>query len=310
MSALPLAVAVGDPAGVGPIVAVEAIARFPSERFLVFGDAAALRARAGGALSNATFVDVGAVRAEDVALHAPSVSGGAQQLAALDAAVDAVLEGRARGLVTGPTSKESIVLAGHAFVGQTEHLARRCGLADDDVSMLFLGPKLRVALVTTHLAIVDVPNEITPARVARTLSHLAMALARLGHARPSIAVCGLNPHAGEHGLFGTEERDVIGPAVVATARTLAADVGEPRPAEAIFRDAAAGRVDGVVAMFHDQATIASKLLDWGSAVNVTWGLPFVRTSVDHGVAYDAAARGVADADGMVAAIALATRLAV
>lgn len=308
MSTLPLAVAVGDSAGIGPSVAALAMAHVTEERFLVFGDAARLAPRCEAFAERVRLEDVGALAEAHVRAHAPSPEVGAHQLRALNAAANAVREGRARALVTGPTSKEAIVLAGHDFIGQTEHLARMCGLADDDVTMLFLGPKLRVGLVTTHLALADVPRAITPARVRRTVGHVVEAVTRLGFTSPRVAVCGLNPHAGEHGLFGREEIDVVGPAVSVTAAPLRALVEAPRPAEAIFREVARGELDAVIAMFHDQATIASKLLDWGSAVNVTWGLPFVRTSVDHGVAYDAAARGVGDPDGMIAAIEMARRL--
>lgn len=304
----PLAIAVGDSAGVGPSVAVQAMSSVADERYLVFGDAARLAPMCEAFAERVQLEDVGALSDAVVHAHAPSAESGAHQLRALDEAARAVREGRARALVTGPVSKEAIVLSGTAFMGQTEHLARGAGLDDDDVTMLFLGPRLRVGLATTHLAIADVPSAITARRVERTIRHLVEAVRRLGYVRPRVAVCGLNPHAGEHGLFGNEEIDVIAPSVRACA-DLAADVEPPRPAEAIFREAAAGKLDAVVAMFHDQATIASKLLDWGSAVNVTWGLPFVRTSVDHGVAYDAAARGVADADGMIAAVEMARRLA-
>jgi 4-hydroxythreonine-4-phosphate dehydrogenase len=248
------------------------------------------------------------------ASHAPSAEGGEAQLRALDEAISVVLAGAGRAVVTGPTSKEAIVAAGHPFVGQTERLAQRAGLADDDVTMMFLGPRLRVALATTHLALADVPAQVTSARVTRATRHLIEALLSAHDERPlRVLVSGLNPHAGEHGLFGSEEAVAIEPALrqlEALPSVVAGDVllEGPVPAEAAFRYASAGRAHGVVAMYHDQATIASKLLDWGSAVNVTWGLPFVRTSVDHGVAYDAARAGSADDEGMVAAIAMAQRL--
>jgi 4-hydroxythreonine-4-phosphate dehydrogenase len=216
--------------------------------------------------------------------------------------------------VTGPTSKAAIVSAGHRFVGQTEFLAGSAGLADDDVTMMFLGPKLRVALVTTHLALSDVPKAITAERVARTVRHLAEALQRLYSQAPRrMTVVGLNPHAGEGGLFGHEEMDVIAPVLrglrqEASFASEAVSLAGPEPAESVFRAAQRGDLEGVVAMFHDQATLASKLLDWGAAVNTTWGLPFVRTSVDHGVAYDAARADKADADGMLAAMRMALRL--
>jgi 4-hydroxythreonine-4-phosphate dehydrogenase len=329
ISALPLAVSVGDPAGVGPEVSVRAAARLKTPA-LLFGDAEQLRALANAeGLSAAEMlpgdfrtlpagsvgiVDTGRLGPETIALHAPSARGGEAQLRTLECAARAVRDGHARALVTGPTSKAAIVMAGHPFVGQTEYLAGFAGLDADAVTMMFLGPKLRVALVTTHLAILDVPGAITSERLKRTVRHLAAALTQLTPDRkPVLSVAGLNPHAGEGGLFGLEERNVIEPALAELQAE--APFSErrgvllgPTPAEAVFRAAQRGDLDGVIAMFHDQATIASKLLDWGAAVNTTWGLPFVRTSVDHGVAYDAARDRKADADGMLAAMHMALRL--
>ncbi len=293
----PLLVPTGDPAGVGPEIAVRAARQLGADVRL-FGDAARLaRLDPGVAVT-----DTGAVDDATIAARAPSARGGAAQLASLDAAIDRALAGEGRAVVTAPTCKEAIELSGTRFTGQTEHLARRAGLLEDAVTMLFLGPRVRVALVTTHLSLRAVPDAITGPRVERACRHLREALAALGHASARVAVCGLNPHAGEGGLFGTEEREVIGPAA------RAAGVEGPLGAETAFRRAAAGELDGVVAMYHDQATIASKLVDWTEAVNVTWGLPFVRTSVDHGVAYDAAAAGTASELGMLAAMRLALRL--
>ncbi|MET0343503.1 MAG: 4-hydroxythreonine-4-phosphate dehydrogenase PdxA [Polyangiales bacterium] len=333
-SVLPIAIATGDPAGVGPRVgAAAALALADRAPCVLLGDAAQL-ARETAALGldaqrliacdevsaaslargKVGVIDTGRVDPDVIARHAPSPEGGAAQLATLRRAAMWVRAGGARALVTGPTSKEAIVSAGHAFVGQTELLAQLDGRADDAVTMLFLGPKLRVGLVTTHLSVARVPAAITEARVVRTAVHLAEALVRLFPGRPrTLVISGLNPHAGEGGLFGSEEREVIAPALAALRARAPFQNGEvvlsgPQPAEAVFRAAQRGDVDGVVAMFHDQATIASKLLDWGAAVNTTWGLSFLRTSVDHGVAYDAARAGTADADGMHAALALAVRL--
>lgn len=336
MTIRPLAISVGDWAGVGPRVAMSALRTCSlRDAVVVFGDQARLRAlaRAHGVAAarlrevpisgpwelnegDVGLVDAAVVPNRVVDTHAPSVDGGRVQLAMLDLAAKAAREGHARALVTGPTSKEAIVMGGTDFTGQTEHLARAVGKADDDVTMMFLGPRLNVALVTTHVAIHRVPQEISGRRVTRTIRHLAEVLLTLHRDRsvpPSIVVAGLNPHASEHGLFGTEETRVIEPAIESLEGVAPFSDGRVRlvglrPAEAAFRDAAADKVDGVVAMMHDQATIASKLLDWGKAVNVTWGLPFLRTSVDHGVAYDAADRGEGDPSGMVAAIELAQRL--
>lgn len=317
MSARRLAISAGDPAGVGPEIAVRALAAVPREAPppLLFGDAADLAARlaAHGLAHRAELVDVGRCPDEVARAHRDHPAAGRVALASLDAAIDAVLEGRASAVVTAPVSKAAITMSGQAFIGQTEHLARRAALPDDDVTMMFLGPRLCVALVTTHLSVRTVPDAITAPRVVRATRHLAEALVRMGVPHgASITVSGLNPHAGEHGLFGDEEERVVGPSVVSlrAAEPFASGrlslVG-PQPAEAAFRQAQSGLHAGVVAMFHDQATIASKLLDWGSAVNVTWGLPFVRTSVDHGVAFDAARSGRIEADGMIAAVALALR---
>ncbi len=313
----PLAVSIGDPAGVGPIVSLEAVARRREECFRLFGDAVwlALELRRRGiepasearALGDVELVHVARWSRSMIHARAPTPEGGRVQLMALDAAIDDVLEGRSRALVTGPTSKEAIVGAGEAFVGQTERLAVRAGLGPSDVTMLFLGPRLKVGLVTTHLSVRDAAGAIVPEAVCRTVAHLAAALHRLGSPRPRIWVTGLNPHAGEGGLFGSEETEAILPGLTRLG-AISADVRGPVPAEAAFRAAADDRIDGVVAMIHDQATIASKLLDWGASVNVTWGLPFLRTSVDHGVAYDAAAAGVVSSEGMLAAVDLARRL--
>lgn len=299
----PLGISTGDPAGIGPRVVVDAIAARPQYAYRVYGDAARLEAMLPHD-APVELVDVARWDDSWLELHAPSAPGGRAQLAALDAAIDAALEGGVSALVTAPVSKEAIVAAGEPFVGHTERLAERAGLAPDAVTMLFLGPRLCVGLVTTHMSVRDAVDALTPTRVRRTVSHLGEALRCSGIAKPSIWVAGLNPHAGEGGLFGREDLDVIEPAIAGLA-----GVQGPIASEAAFRAAAGGVVDGVVAMLHDQATIASKLLDWGSAVNVTWGLPFIRTSVDHGVAYQAARERTADAAGMIAAIDRAARLA-
>ncbi len=323
----PIAISVGDPAGVGPRVSVAAAfsARVHAPCVL-FGDAVQLMGEAerhdprlfvlgeSAPPGSIAIVDTGRVAPSVIAHHAPSPEGGLAQVRTLERAADFVQAGKARALVTGPTSKAAIASAGVPFIGQTEFLARLDGRQDDDVTMMFLGPTLRVALVTTHLAVVNIPRAITVARVQRTVRHLAEALHRLYPDRAAtLVVSGLNPHAGEGGMFGREEIDVIAPAIAELARDPLFANGHvqlrgPEPAESVFRAAQRGDIDGVVAQFHDQATIASKLLDWGEAVNTTWGLSFLRTSVDHGVAYDAMRSGKVDADGMHAALGLAIRL--
>jgi 4-hydroxythreonine-4-phosphate dehydrogenase len=328
---LPLAVSVGDPAGVGPLISVRAAAeRCVAVPVVVFGDAEQLRAiaqaegladkivsiapseAARAVRGKIAMVDTGHVVEAAWRAHQPNALCGAAQLRTLDAAATSVRSGQARALVTGPTSKAAVVSAGHSFTGQTEFLAHFDGLADDAVSMLFLGPTLRVGLVTTHLALAGVPRAITRARAERTILHVAEAARRLFREHKiRIAVIGLNPHAGEGGLFGNEEHDVLEPLVASLRGPLSErgiQLSGPAPAESVFRAAQRGDLEGVVAMYHDQATIAAKLLDWGASVNTTWGLSFVRTSVDHGVAYDAAAAGSASHEGMGAAMDMALRL--
>src|SRR5688572_3086365 len=260
MHELPIVVAVGDPAGVGPEVSVRAALKSASTvPVVLFGDAAQLRALA--AREQVTLVELDATRIpllppgqigvvhtatvdpEIIAMHAPSAEGGEAQVVTLRQAADYVRAGRGRALVTGPTSKAAIVRAGHRFVGQTEFLAGLSGLADDAVTMMFLGPRLNVALVTTHLAIADAPRAITRARVQRTVRHLAEVLERLAQGRaPTLVVAGLNPHAGEEGLFGREELDVIAPALSELAQEAVFREGRvllrgPEPAESVFRAA-------------------------------------------------------------------------
>ena len=329
----PRAISTGDPAGVGPVVTAAALTQcLGNDRAIVYGDAAwmeralqrygfeAFRRIEASDAKGLAAGEVGLVHVADwplamVQARAPTIDGGGVQREALEAACDAAIDGTARAIVTGPVSKEAVSLSGVSFRGQTEHLARRAGVNVENVTMMFLGPRLKVALVATHWAIKRVPSTVTREHIDRTVRHLTAALQRwLPDTRPlRIEVTGLNPHAGEGGLLGTEEETIIGPTLEHLRDEDPYAGGEieligPTPAEAAFRYAADGRAHGVVAMFHDQATIPSKLLDWGEAVNTTWGLPFVRTSVDHGVAYDAAATGTASESGMVAAIRAAQRL--
>jgi 4-hydroxythreonine-4-phosphate dehydrogenase len=242
-------------------------------------------------------------------------ASGAAQLAWIDAATDLVRAHDADALVTGPVSKDVIARSGAGpasakFLGHTEHLAERLGAAE--VTMAFWSEKLTTSLVTTHLALADVPRAITPGAVARAVFWTAHFLAKIG-AKGALAVASLNPHAGEGGLLGKEESRAITPGITRararlTKAKIAIDVIGPVPAESAIRIGASGGFAGVVAMYHDQATIPMKLLGFGEAVNVSLGLPIVRTSVDHGTAYDRAGKGTADARGMLEAIALAERL--
>ena len=233
--------------------------------------------------------------------------------------MDLVRDGGADALVTGPVSKDAIARSGargaKKFRGHTEHLASQLGAAE--VTMAFWTERLTTSLVTTHLALKDVPAAITKAEVVRAVYWTARFVRQLGspgrkELRP-IAVAALNPHAGEDGLLGDEEIRVLGPALPLARKRLAKDgvdvaIAGPIPAETAFRLAASGHFSAVVAMYHDQATIPMKLLGFGEAVNVSLGLPIIRTSVDHGTAYDRAGKGTADPRGMIEALGLAVRL--
>ncbi len=315
-SRAPLAVSAGDPRGVGPIVAVRALARCPpASGALLFGPEALLRDLAGQA-SLPIGAGPGRVEIHGVGPRWPVGSvgslevAGAVQLAALRAAVEAVRAGRASALVTAPVAKEAVACHEPGFRGQTEWLASVAGVARDAVTMMFLGARLRVALVTTHLPLAEVSDALRPERLWRTLRHLTEALERLGTGRPlRLLVCGLDPHLGEGGLIGRLDTERVAPVIRRFAEAHRGRLRlEQSPAETAFRRAADGEVDGVVAMYHDQATIPSKLLDWGTAVNVTWGLPFVRTSPDHGVGLQAVASGTVDEGGMESALRMAERL--
>jgi 4-hydroxythreonine-4-phosphate dehydrogenase len=339
MSTLTLAVSIGCPSGIGPEVALAAFEGLPAEaRLVLFGDPATLVERAPVvgvdpsrivpiALEHAAHLEPGriavvapgpALGPRERAAGKPTAAGGASQLAAVDAATDAVTRGYADALVTGPVSKAAIASSGApgsaGFLGHTEHLGKRLGA--EETVMAFWAPKLTVSLATTHLPLRAVADAITAEAVATATYWTAMLLDDLGAPLDrALAVLSLNPHAGEGGLLGDEETTAIAPGMARARRRLSTDgsrrslVG-PVPAEAALRQTARdGRYAGCVAMYHDQATIASKLVAFGDAVNVTLGLPIVRTSVDHGTAYDLAGTGRADAAGMRAAIELAVTLA-
>lgn len=330
-----LALSIGCPSGVGPEVAVAAAARSPEACCVLVGDEAVIRraatlrrvsrrrlvtvasARDIAALApGAIGVFAGSARLAEPSAHGrPDAAAGAAELAWIDEATDLVRAGIAAALVTGPVSKHAIATSGAPgsprFRGHTEHLAERLGAAE--VVMAFASRELTTALVTTHLALAAVPAAITPAAVATSTYWLTRLLRALGKKKPRVAVAALNPHAGEGGLLGDEEGTRIAPGIALARARLAAEGIDavllgPLGAETAMRLAAAGAHDGVVAMYHDQATIPSKLLGFGEAVNVTLGLPIVRTSVDHGTAYDLAGTGKADPRGMREAIALAVRL--
>jgi 4-hydroxythreonine-4-phosphate dehydrogenase len=210
------------------------------------------------------------------------------------------------GIATAPVNKEAFRLAGLRWSGHTDLLAHLTGAPH--VAMMFHSDALRVVLATVHIALADVPRLLTRESLEATIALTAGELPRFGIAAPRIAVAGLNPHAGEHGLFGREEELTIGPAIEAC-RERGIDASGPFPGDTVFLRARRGEFDVVIACYHDQGLIPVKLVAFGQAVNVTLGLPIVRTSVDHGTAFDIAGKGVADPESMIAAVLLAARLA-
>ncbi len=305
----PIAITTGEPAGIGPEIAIAAavVAATPT---VLLGDEALLRAAAG--VVGADWPLPPRIAIEPVAAEA-TVSAGRLDprnsryvLRMLDRAIDGCASGHFRAMVTAPVHKGVINDGGVPFTGHTEYLAERTRTAH--VVMLLVGGGLRVALATTHLPLARVAGAIEAASLAATLDVLQHDLRRrFGIARPRIGVAGLNPHAGEGGHLGREEIDVIAPAVAA-ARGRGIDATGPLPADTLFVPAVLARFDAVLAMYHDQGLPVLKHASFGHGVNVTLGLPFVRTSVDHGTALDLAGRGTADAGSMKAALALADQL--
>ena len=297
---VPLVITQGDPRGIG----LELLLRLAAQGALrpedrVFADPDALARRAASLP-----VDWAAPGWEALRPRVEGVAG-LRQTEALALAVDAVLAHPGTALVTAPIDKKACQDEGFAFPGHTEYLAHRAG--DCEVAMLMAGPSLRVVLATIHLPLAEVPRRLDEAAVVRAGRLLAAGLRdRFGVAAPRVAVLGLNPHAGERGMLGHEEATVIAPAI-ATLRALApyATFSDPLPADTAFAAHHAGHYDGVVAMYHDQGLGPFKLLHFHDGVNVTLGLPFVRTSPDHGTALDIAGKGIANPASMRAAIALA-----
>lgn len=302
----PLLVTPGDPRGVGPEVALKALqdpAAPPDVVLVGDGDALLAEARRQGVhLTRIHDLSTPAsgLRFLDPEGHEPP------EVRAIRWSVARCLEGTARGLVTGPIHKARLAAQGFGFPGHTDFLGHLCDVPDP--VMAFVGGQLRVALVTVHLPLSAVPAAVTGHQVRHTIrtAHAALT-AQLGLPTPRLLVCGLNPHAGDDGLLGTEERDTIAPAV-ATCRAEGIDAVGPMSAEAAFRMAMDGQGDLVVAMYHDQGLAPLKAVDFGRSVNWTLGLPIVRTSVDHGTADDIAGQGRADPTSMAAALAWAHTL--
>lgn len=325
MTALPpLAVAMGDPAGIGPEILAKAWARRREERLVPFfavGDARAIAKVWDGPVVHIDSPS-GALAAFDDALPVltvedsgeitpgrPDLEGARCALHALELATGLTREGAAGALVTGPVSKAQLYMLGFTHPGQTEFVAERVGVAASATVMMLAGPTLRVVPVTTHVPLAAVPGLLTQALLVAKARVTARALARdFGIAAPRLAFAGLNPHAGEQGAIGREEIDIIIPAIE-TLRAEGIDVAGPLAADTMFHGRARTLYDAAICCYHDQALVPLKTLHFDEGVNITLGLPIVRTSPDHGTAFGIAGQNRAEPGAMIAAIRLAAEAA-
>ncbi len=320
----PLAVSLGDPAGIGPEVVAKCWdhrSAFSLPAFLAVGDGRSLSAVWDGPIvtiddprdADAAF-DVGLpvihIAAADADIPGrPSVAGAHCSLDSLEIAVGLARSGSASAVVTGPVSKQQLYAIGFAHPGQTEFVAERCGVASENVAMMLAGPTLRTVPVTTHLPFAEVPGHLNPSLVeSRGRATLRGLQRNFGIADPRLAVAALNPHAGEGGALGSEEQDIIRPAVEALLAEGWQVVG-PLPADTMFHEGARSQYDAALCMYHDQALIPLKALHFEEGVNITLGLPIVRTAPDHGTAFDIAGEDRADPRAMAAAIRMAANCA-
>ena len=320
----PLAVSLGDPAGIGPEVIAKCWDnrdRFDLPPFVAIGDPRSVSANWDGPIAmiedpaeTDSAFDVGLpliqIRSpeEDRPGH-PSVAGAHCSLDALEIAVGLARSGSASAVVTGPVSKEQLYSIGFQHPGQTEFVAERCGISASNVVMMLAAPTLRTVPVTTHIPLRDVPDQLSTSLIESRVRTTLRGLQRnFGIAEPRVAVSGLNPHAGEGGLLGHAEIEVIEPAIAAL-RAEGWRVTGPHPADTLFHESARAHYDAAVCMYHDQALIPVKALHFLDAVNITLGLPIVRTAPDHGTAFDIAGQDRADPRPMAAAIHLAAQCA-
>lgn len=322
-----LAVTSGDPAGIGPEIILKALQE-PSWqqqcRLLVIGDERIFRERMQVAgiqppqtevvhsaseghyvPGTLTLIDLADVDPAQCPIGQISSGGGKAAVDSVFKACDLALAGEVDAIVTAPLNKAAMHLAGFNFAGHTELLAERT--KSGPVRMLLIAPQLRVIHVSTHVSLEEAIRRVTKERVEETIVQAGEACRALGIQAPRIAVAGLNPHAGEGGLFGDQETREIQPAIEA-ARSRGYDVSEPQPPDTVFLRALKGAYDIVVAMYHDQGHIPMKLLAFDQGVNVTLGLPIIRTSVDHGTAFDIAGKGLARPDSLLAAIEVAVQM--
>ena len=320
----PLAIALGDPAGIGPEIVGKAWrarreAGLPT--FVAVGDPASVLAAWRGPIEVVT-TPAGAEACFDAALPIialpalaaaipgkPDLAGARCALDSLELALGLTRSGAAAALVTAPVSKAQLYAIGFTHAGQTEFVAERCGVGRDNIAMMLAGPSLRTVPVTTHVAFADVPRLLNKAIVlARAHATLRGLVRDFGLARPRLAVAGLNPHAGESGALGREEIEIIAPAI-AELRAAGHDVTGPHAADTMFHPRARASYDAALCLYHDQALIPLKALHFDEGVNLTLGLPIVRTAPDHGTAFAMAGQDAAEPGAMIAAIRMAAECA-
>jgi 4-phospho-D-threonate 3-dehydrogenase / 4-phospho-D-erythronate 3-dehydrogenase len=318
-------ITIGDPTGIGPEIVLKAVANVQLRsvcQSVIIGDARELQRQAGlftlpcdypiirdpaqldASAEAVVIVDVGDL-CEGIEFGKLSANAGRAAVKFIETGAKLCLEKRVDAIATAPINKEALKLAGVPFPGHTEMLTALCGATQS--LMCFFANDVRVVLLTIHLSLAEVTRAITRERVIQTIELTHTEMQRFGIQSPRIAVCGFNPHAGEHGLFGQEEIREINPAIE-YCRGRGIQVSGAFPADTIFVRAARGEFDAVIACYHDQGLIAVKCLAFGEAVNVTLGLPIIRTSVDHGTAFDIAGRGIAEPGSMICAIELAAKL--
>ena len=322
--ALPLAIALGDPAGIGPEIVAKAWDARRSGGLPVFvavGDPASVSAVWNGRIEVvSTPADAAAVFDDalpiielpalaSVTPGRPDLAGARCALDSLELALGLTRSGAAAALVTAPVSKAQLYAIGFSHAGQTEFVAERCGVGRDNIAMMLAGPTLRTVPVTTHVALADVPGLLTKAMLVARAQAVLRGLRRdFGIANPRLAVAGLNPHAGEGGALGREEIEIVAPAI-AELRAEGHDVTGPHAADTMFHPRARANYDAALCLYHDQALIPLKALHFDDGVNMTLGLPIVRTAPDHGTAFALAGRGVAEPGAMIAAIRMAAECA-
>ena len=324
----PFAVSLGDPAGIGPELLAEAWARRTAERLEPFFAVGGARVIEAAARRRGLNIEVTRISNPSEALETfafalpvlgeadceylpgkPEPEGAKLALSSLEEATRLAISGKASAIVTGPIAKSHLAKAGFSQPGQTEFVADACVITREDAVMMLTGPTLRTVPLTVHVALANVPALLSKSMIERRARVVADALKRdFGIAHPRLAICGLNPHAGEDGRFGDEEVRIIGPAI----ETLVGDgltVTGPHSADALFAPHERSHYDVALCMYHDQALIPIKALDFDSGVNVTFGLPIVRTSPDHGTAFSIAGTGKADPGATIAAIRMASECA-